>query len=115
MSGHSNPLSPRPRSVPSGKGVGWTEVPREGLEEPPGPPDGLEGPGRAWWEKVWGSPWAAMWGDGEFLLAQRRAQLEDAWGERRDVKLLAEMRHLDVALGLTPAARLSLRWRLCWC
>ena len=28
------------------------------------------------------------------------------------MKLLAEMRHLDVALGLTPAARLSLRWRL---
>lgn len=42
----------------------------------------------------------------------RRAELEDAWGSTKDPKYLAEMRHLEAALGLTAKARKEMRWRI---
>ena len=49
--------------------TGWVDLPAGGPKEVPDCPEVLDQRGCAWWEANWGTPWAAMWGDGEFLLA----------------------------------------------
>jgi len=68
--------------------------------------------GLAWWDWNWRTPSASQWTDAEHDIARRRAELEDLWQETSETKVLAEMRHCESALGLTPKARKELRWRI---
>jgi hypothetical protein len=90
----------------------WVDLPAGGRGEWPDPPDYLGEHGCEWWGRNWATPAATQWGGEEFCIVVRRAELEDLWREARNAKVLAEMRHLDTALGLTAKARKELRWRI---
>jgi len=96
--------------------IAWTDLPSAGRPGPaPKIPAGAGWSARAklWWKDAWGTPSATQWNDrGDYWSAVRRAELEDAWGSTKDPKYLAEMRHLETALGLTAKARKELRWRI---
>lgn len=55
------------------------------------------------------TPQATTWHDGFASTLARRAQLEDAWQEDRDGRLLGPMHRIDDAFGLTPKGAASLR------
>ncbi len=90
----------------------WVDLPAEGRATWPECPGHLWEPGEAWWNRNWSTPAATQWGSEEHDLAVRRGELQDLWDRERDTKVLAEMRHLEAALGLTAKARKELRWRI---
>lgn len=106
------PLPQPGRQLRPGRDLPWVDLPVEGRAEWPDPPAHLSGHGREWWNRNWASPAATQWGACEFDIAARRAELQDLWRESRNTRVLAEMRHLDTALGLTVKARKELRWRI---
>lgn len=67
---------------------------------------------KQWWSWAWKLPEATQWHDAEMATVVRRAELESSWQETGDAKFLAEMRHLENALGMTAKARRDLRWRI---
>lgn len=110
---------PAPSSSPDrqqrpGRDLPWTDIPagpREG-RAPAAPKWAAFGPAaKQWWAWAWKLTVAKAWGEEEHATAARRAELEDKW-KAGDTKVLAEMRHCETALGMTPKARKELRWRI---
>lgn len=104
-----NPIRRNAREVP------WTDLPKAGRKgRAPALPKQitLRSAGKAWWSAAWKTPESTQWGDSELQLAARRAELEDVWQERGDLKVLPEMRHLETMLCMTPKARKEARWRI---
>ncbi len=114
MPGPAPSSSPDRQSRP-GRDIPWTDIPstpRTG-KAPAVPKWATLTPlARQWWTWAWKLPVAALWGEHEFPMVARRAQLEATWQETRDEKLLTEMRHLEAALLLTAKARKEARVRI---
>lgn len=107
--------APKPNAVRRNKPeVPWVDLPADWAGKPPALPRaaGLKAHGKDRWRRIWSTPMASQWGEAEAGLAVRLCQLQDDWSLSRDVKVLAEMRHLETSLGLTPKARKELRWRI---
>ncbi len=97
-----------------GRDVPWTDLPHAGRQgKAPATPKHvtLREAGKSWWSLAWKTPEATQWGGSEKLLAGRRAELEDLWQDG-NLGLLAEMRHLESMLCMTPKARKEARWRI---
>lgn len=109
---------PRPdgqRQARPGRDIPWTEIenaPRPGRVPVVPKWATLTATAKVWWDWAWKLPVARQWDEVELPMLVRRAQLEALWQETREDKLLAEMRHLEAALGMTPKARKELRWRM---
>ena len=94
--------------------IDWVDLPADPELESRDIPQfaGLGEAGRDKWSTIWVTPMATQWGDAEEGQAVRYCQLVDIWTTTKETKVLAEMRHLEAALGLTPKARKELRWRI---
>lgn len=93
----------------------WVDLPKSGRPgRPPAVPKWatLTAVAKQWWAWAWKLPEATQWHDAEVASVVRRAELESSWQETGDAKFLAEMRHLENALGMTAKARRDLRWRI---
>lgn len=98
-----------------GERLPWVDLPVTGREGPaPKVPtgSGLRTAGKRLWKSIWATPSATQWGEAEMPQAVLLCQLQDEWEQKRDQRLLTEMRHLRTALGLTAKARNELRWRI---
>ena len=66
-----------------------------------------------WWERVWKSPMATEWIDADFATVHRLAMMLDAEARGEGtVTLRREIRYLEDAFGLNPAARARLHWQI---
>ena len=102
----------------------WTPLPAEGRREPapklperqvldrdgdlrsvPWQPSTLE-----WWTTVWASPMATQWSPADVPSLVRLAVLIDDCMVTADPRTGAEIRQLEDRFGLSPQARLKLRW-----
>lgn len=114
MPGPTPSSSPDRQSRP-GRDIPWTDIssaPRT-AKAPAVPKWATLTPlAKTWWAWAWKLPVAELWGEHEFPMVARRAQLEATWQETRDEKLLTEMRHLEAALLLTAKARKEARVRI---
>ena len=102
----------RRRNAPT---VEWIDLPAEGrTARVPALPDHvtLAKRGRAWWKRAWKHPAATQWHLDDRSVVARRAELEDIWGETKDLRLLAEMRQAETLLGLNAKGRKEMRWRI---
>ncbi len=93
----------------------WVDLPKAGRPgRVPALPKwaGLTGRSKQWWDWAWKLPEATQWHEAEMATVVRRAELQSLWDESGDAKFLAEMRHLENALGMTAKSRRDLRWRI---
>ncbi len=103
------------RQARPGRDLPWVDLPADGRTEPvPDVPAAFElrAPGSDLWADLWATPMATQWGVAETHQVARLCQLTDRLVRQDDTKVLAEMRHLETALGLTAKARKELRWRI---
>lgn len=95
-------------------------LPAEGTDAPPPtwPLPGRRPPGAVLivWAELWTTPQSVAWrelGAGVAAVVARYARARHrADGPDPSAALLAEVRHLEEALGLSPMALLRLRWRI---
>lgn len=89
-------------------------LPAAGRQGPP-PPWPLSGPTEAEeaaWAEVWALPVAVAWETLWTRTIARYVRCEVASEELRSAALLAEVRLLEHALGLSPMSQLRLRWEI---
>ncbi len=67
---------------------------------------------RAWWRNVWKSPMASEYLDTDVDGLARLALLIDAFYQRGDPKLMAEIRLQEARFGLSPVDRSRLQWEV---
>jgi len=67
---------------------------------------------RAWWTTIWASPMADEWVDADVPGLVALAALIDAFWQKPDPKLHAEIRMASREFGLSPLSRRQLQWEI---
>lgn len=76
---------------------------------------------RDWWAQIWRSPMSTQWVDADIPTLVRLARLVDtvnrtdgnkSWTGSQQSNLLSEIRQLEDRFGLSPSARIKLRWTI---
>jgi hypothetical protein len=93
----------------------WRDLPAEGRKgEAPKLPDAewLDST-REWWERIWASPMATIWIDGDLDSLIRLARLRDEFA-RGDLPIsgLSAIQQLEDRFGLSPKSRRALQWEI---
>ena len=91
----------------------WVTLPAAGRQEPPPALPGVRPwlPTTVeWWNAIWASPMATQWSASDIPTLQRLAALVDGALFDPDPRAGAEIRQLEDRFGLSPQARLKLRW-----
>lgn len=91
----------------------WVRLPESGNAViPPMPHGNWHERTAAWWSSYWAHPCAVMW-RADDPCHERLAQFQDIvhrTGVLHNAATLTEIRQLEDRLGLTPKARMQLRW-----
>ena len=91
----------------------WVQLPKEGYQGriPSVAGLGLNRDSQGWWRKIWRSPMATQWNEGDVPalneLAMVRERLMDG-----QISVAAEVRLRSDQFGLTPAGRQHRRWMI---
>jgi hypothetical protein len=67
---------------------------------------------RDWWKAIWASPMATQWRADDAELVRAALLWECVWSGEFSAALLAELRAIEDRHGLSPLARLKLRWSI---
>jgi hypothetical protein len=89
----------------------WVQLPKEGYQGPiPSVAGlGLNKESRRWWRKIWRSPMATQWVEGDIPALQELAVLRERLMDGK-ISIAAEVRLRSDLFGLTPSGRQSRRW-----
>lgn len=90
------------------KQPGAMRVALERAAKPPCPVDSDSA--RAWWDRQWDSPIAAIWTENDVPAVTRLVRLLDV--SDPSAAVLAEIRQLEDRFGLSPLSRRRLQWEV---
>lgn len=91
----------------------WVQLPKEGYQGqiPSVAGLGLNRDSQAWWRKIWRSPMATQWNEGDVPALNELAMLRERLMDGQ-ISVAPEVRLRSDQFGLTPAGRQGRRWTI---
>ena len=89
----------------------WVQLPKEGYQGriPSVAGLGLNRDSQQWWRKIWRTPMATQWNEGDVPALKELAMLRERFLDGQ-ISVAAEVRLRSDQFGLTPAGRQGRRW-----